>query len=235
MVDEFPESLMTYKQSYVKLGFDKKVDEGKRMESIEGMLEKLKEKMFDRTAISSSQSSGSSKGSTILVNEQTTKQVAAKLEDMKNEINSRVAAMTSDSRMFNLGRILVWLMAPVAAEHLKYGQTIVADPRRYIIIKLNVTDCVLFMFTYSFSMYRAKQLLQELSKEPGTNSEKDSIRINAPKDENDQEAFIQWAYFEATVLIRQYGDLLEEISAFLRTGSTSVGECTLLAENKLSG
>ena len=29
-----------------------------------------------------------------------------------------------------LSRVLVWLMAPVAAEYLKYGRTVVSDPRR---------------------------------------------------------------------------------------------------------
>ena len=34
--------------------------------------------------------------------------------------------------MLGLGRVLIWLMAPVAAEYLKYGKTVVSDPRRSV-------------------------------------------------------------------------------------------------------
>ena len=34
--------------------------------------------------------------------------------------------------ILGLSRVLVWLMAPVAAEYLKYGKTLVSDPRRSI-------------------------------------------------------------------------------------------------------
>lgn len=29
----------------------------------------------------------------------------------------------------DLGRMLIWLMAPVAAESMKYGSTVMSDPR----------------------------------------------------------------------------------------------------------
>jgi hypothetical protein len=44
-----------------------------------------------------------------------------------------------------LSRVLVWLMAPVAAEYLKYGRTVVSDPRRAlkllsVLEQIQITD-----------------------------------------------------------------------------------------------
>ena len=45
-------------------------------------------------------------------------------------INAPSASQKDD--MLGLGRVLIWLMAPVAAEYLKYGKTVVSDPRRSV-------------------------------------------------------------------------------------------------------
>jgi hypothetical protein len=55
-----------------------------------------------------------------------------------------------------------------------------------------------------------------------------------PKDRDDQSALLQWAYFEATALVRQYADLLEVLRAYLCTGTSSVGECAQLIESELT-
>ena len=50
----------------------------------------------------------------------------------------------------------------------------------------------------------------------------------------DRDALIRWAYYEATVFIQQYGDLLEDVKRYMRAGTT-VGECAMLIETELSG
>jgi energy-converting hydrogenase Eha subunit F len=47
------------------------------------------------------------------------------------------------------------------------------------------------------------------------------------------QALLQWAYYEATSLVRQYGDLLEEVNSYLATGTSTVGECVVLVEEEL--
>lgn len=96
------------------------------------------------------------------------------------------------------------------------GQSVISDPRR------------------------GKQLLTALEKPMiATFTSKDSSKSQLlasllPKEEADRIALLEWAYFEATTLVRQYGDLLEELEAYLRTGTSTVGECTILLESELT-
>ena len=112
-----------------------------------------------------------------------------------------------------VGRILVWLLAPVAAEQLRYGKNIVADPRT------------------------ATRLLQVLESEQGLQG-RGRLDImgdlTIPEEGPDRDALLTWAYYEATTLCKQYGDLLEDVRDFLQTGTSSVGECSLLIEQELS-
>lgn len=55
-----------------------------------------------------------------------------------------------------------------------------------------------------------------------------------PKSAEDRKALIDWAYYEAVTLVKQYGDLLENIREYLVTGTASVGECAILIEQKLA-
>lgn len=55
-----------------------------------------------------------------------------------------------------------------------------------------------------------------------------------PLNIKDRSAFIDWAYYEATTLVRQYGNLLESVRAYMKTGTASVGECVLMIEQELS-
>ena len=128
-----------------------------------------------------------------------------------------------EDQVFNIGRVLIWLLTPVAAEQLRYGQTVISDPRR------------------------APQFLQTIltktssSSKPATTSTSDPSSITTvppsslpiPRIE-DQSVYMQWAYFEATQLVRQYGDLIEKVGSYLRTGTTTVGECALLIEDELT-
>lgn len=59
-------------------------------------------------------------------------------------------------------------------------------------------------------------------------------KLPLPETTQDRDALLRWAYFEANAIIRQYGDLLEELRAYLETGTSSVGECVLLVEDTLT-
>lgn len=59
-------------------------------------------------------------------------------------------------------------------------------------------------------------------------------KLPLPETSQDRDALLRWAYFEANAIIRQYGDLLEELRAYLETGTSSVGECVLLVEDTLT-
>ena len=52
--------------------------------------------------------------------------------------------------------------------------------------------------------------------------------------EEEEIALLEWAYFEATTLLRQYGDLLEEVRLYMDVGTSTVGECVAMLEEQLS-
>ena len=58
--------------------------------------------------------------------------------------------------------------------------------------------------------------------------------ISLPIKAEDKEALLQWAYFEAQSLVRQYADLLEDVQDYLGSGTSSVGECTALLEQEMT-
>ena len=106
-----------------------------------------------------------------------------------------------------LGRVLVWMLAPVAAEQLRYGQAVVSDPRN------------------------ARRLLLVLDRQQG---EAGGFKVAVPAEGTDRETLLRWAYYEAVALCKQYGELLEDVRDFLHTGTSSVGECCLLIEQVLT-
>ena len=56
---------------------------------------------------------------------------------------------------------------------------------------------------------------------------------DVPASEDDRQALLEWAYFEATTLLRQYGDLLEEVQLYMDTGASTVGECAEMIDEQL--
>lgn len=119
--------------------------------------------------------------------------------------------------LLGLSRLLVWLAAPVAAETLKYGRSVVSDPRR------------------GARMLAILENLQEAARkdkaEMGGADNLEGIAIPASRE--DKDALMLWAYNEAVTLIRQYGELLENVTDYICTGTASVGECALLIESEL--
>lgn len=123
----------------------------------------------------------------------------------------------------NLGRILIWLYTPVAAEALKYGgKTIVSDPRAGSRLLSVLSD-----------------IQEEQKKKAGDNSTttasatEKTVYYPVPSNTEDRKALLEWAYYEAETIIKLYGDLLEDISTALLRRKLTVGECALLIEKEL--
>ena len=71
------------------------------------------------------------------------------------------------------------------------------------------------------------------AKAKGENEGEGLETISLPASAEDREALVQWAYNEASLLIRQYGDLIESVSDYIQSGTASIGECAMLIEQEL--
>ena len=131
--------------------------------------------------------------------------------------------------ILGLSRVLVWLMAPVAAEYLKYGKTLVSDPRRSIRL-LSILEKV--QGSENNGVNNSENTKNTKNKEGNVLTLQD-VFYKIPINEEDKKVLLHWAFFEATTIIRQYGDLLEEVNSYLATGTSTVGECVLLVEDEL--
>jgi hypothetical protein len=158
---------------------------------------------------------------------------AAAAGESKEEANSRLLKAlldvdgSSKADLAGLSRLLVWLVAPVAAETIKYGSTVSSDPRR---------GRRMLSALESLQVAIRKQAAQGAAAE--YEGEKDEAGadldgIAVPASKEDKEALVQWAYSEALGIIRRYGDLLEQVCDYIQSGTASVGECALLIEREL--
>jgi hypothetical protein len=73
--------------------------------------------------------------------------------------------------------------------------------------------------------YRPRELLKILR----SDENKSELAITAEQ----ETALLQWAYFEACSFVNQYADLIDNLRSYLRTGTSTVGECALLIEQDL--
>ena len=124
-------------------------------------------------------------------------------------------------------------MAPFAAEHMKYGKSVVSDPRRSMQL-LEVLGAV------QMSEKRDLKTANILTNSKNDNSENidqqgdnSMLMYSVPIDIDDRKALLLWAYSEAVSLLRQYGDLLQGVNSYLSTGTSTVGECVMLVEDEL--
>ena len=101
-------------------------------------------------------------------------------------------------------KILVWLMAPVAMESLKYPQLIQSDPR----------EAAGFMARLEKSDLIDPSLLWWMGEGP-----------------QEKEDMLKWAYTEAELLIRRNEGLVVEIAQRLTGGAATVGDCVAAVEN----
>lgn len=100
-------------------------------------------------------------------------------------------------------RLLVWLMAPVAAESAKYPACIMSDPKE------------------------AEGLLDRLESlaDPAVTSE--LWWLDNPEERAD---LLKWAYTEADLLVRQNRKMVGSIAERLEGGAATVGDCVALLE-----
>jgi hypothetical protein len=101
-------------------------------------------------------------------------------------------------------KMLVWLMAPVAMESLKYPQLIQSDPRE------------------------AQGFLTRLEKSDLIDKEDLWWLMDEPQERLDM---LKWAYTEADLLIRRNQATVTEIAQRLTGGAATVGDCVGAVEN----
>ena len=127
------------------------------------------------------------------------------------------------------------LVSPTSCVSTRYGKTVVSDPRRASrllkVLKALQTADNKAAGSAENSGGQAGQ--DGGSSGRGRGNDETAGGAAVPTAAADQDAWLQWGYYEATALVRQYGDLLEEVKGFLGTGTTTVGECALLIEEQL--
>jgi hypothetical protein len=103
-------------------------------------------------------------------------------------------------------RLLIWLMAPVAAESAKYPVCIVSDP----------TEAEGFLDRLESVAMNSPQVAEQL--------------WWTYEDPQEREDLLQWAYTEADLLLRDNRKLVEEMAERLEGGAATVGDCVALLE-----
>jgi hypothetical protein len=101
-------------------------------------------------------------------------------------------------------KILVWLMAPVAIESVKYPQLVQSDPRE------------------------ANGFLTRLERSDLINK---SDLWWLEEGQQEREDLLKWAYTEADLLLRRNGASVKEITERLASGAATVGDCVAAIEN----
>jgi len=102
-------------------------------------------------------------------------------------------------------RLLVWLMAPVAAESAQFPVCIVSDPRD------------------------AEGFLERLES-VAENSPPVAAELWWSKDERERSDLLKWAYTEADLLIRTNRKIVDRLAERLEGGAATVGDCVALLE-----
>eukprot|EP01039_Chlorochromonas_danica_P002026 gene2025-2209_t len=192
MLQGLPDNLDVYKQVPYRRQQNQRKASGGSGWGLDQMLSQFKSKVPAASPPSTNTSLSQSSSSSPLTEES--------IPSTRTEVQ-----VTAAESILNNGRVLIWLLTPVAAESQRYGQTILSDPRR------------------------SKELLKMVA-----SIDRNRTSSVLPTRSEDQQALLQWAYFEASTLVKQYSDLLGGVSSYLRTGTSTVGECALLIENELS-
>jgi hypothetical protein len=125
-----------------------------------------------------------------------------------SEENSSNKNPTMDSLMSDSGilRLLIWLMAPVAMESIKYPVCIMSDPRQ------------------------ASGLLERLESVAAKDGQiaQELWWMDNQQERND---LLKWAYTEADLLLRNNMKTVEKVSQRLEGGAATVGDCVAVLEN----
>jgi hypothetical protein len=184
-------------------------------------------------------------------------QLLSKLDDMRyaeasrklaklakgSERAQQSAAATDEEDLLALGRVLIWLMAPVAAETLRYQNTVASDPKRG-----GKLLAVLGIVRADFEKETAAGRGGERDIASGATEETAANMIQAAEKRKaigcarfvppasataDKESLLRWAYYEARLLVRQYGEVLETLRDYLATDASSVAECAYIIEDEI--
>jgi hypothetical protein len=126
----------------------------------------------------------------------------------KDESTSKYKFSALDPLLSDAGvlKILIWLLAPVAMEKMKHAQLIASDPREA-----------------SGFLKRLKEKAPAL----GYESQLDTLQINNDTETND---LLQWAYSEASTLIRGNQRVCDDLAQRLAGGASTVGDCIAVLE-----
>ena len=101
-------------------------------------------------------------------------------------------------------KILIWLLAPVAAENLKYPQLIVSDPREtFGLLKRLEKSCL----ERDIDIYNILSYL-----------------------DTDKDFILCWAYKEAESLLLRNKNMVEALEMRLAGGAATVGDCVAVLE-----
>jgi hypothetical protein len=117
--------------------------------------------------------------------------------------NNNIDSLLSDSGIL---RLLIWLMAPVAMESIKYPVCIMSDPRQ----------ASGFLERLESVAAKDAQIAQEL------------WWMDNDAERND---LLKWSYTEADVLLRNNMKTVEKVSQRLEGGAATVGDCVAVLEN----
>jgi hypothetical protein len=105
-------------------------------------------------------------------------------------------------------RILVWLLAPVAMEHMTHPQLIMSDPRE------------------------AEGFLRRVEEYYGPNDDRLFWRTGGMSNESStmKANLLKWAYTEADALLRNNKSCVLELSDRLTSGAATIGDCIAVLE-----
>ena len=120
--------------------------------------------------------------------------------------NEENAKSTLDPLLSSDGilKILIWLLAPVAAENLKYPQLIASDPREtFGLLKRLEKSCL----ERDIDIYSILNYL-----------------------ETDKDFILRWAYKEAESLLLRNKRMCEALEMRLAGGAATVGDCVAVLE-----
>lgn len=108
-----------------------------------------------------------------------------KIPEMSDMLSTDSNARNEES-VLGLGRVLVWLLSPVAAEAMRYGESIISEPRQ---------------------ASRLLSVLESLQTSPGSSSGAAAAEAlyRLPKNAEEQAALLEWAYYEGTQIVKIHG------------------------------
>ncbi|KAL7576728.1 hypothetical protein ACA910_005647 [Epithemia clementina (nom. ined.)] len=133
-----------------------------------------------------------------------------------NALEASVLAVDNRDELLSdtgLLRLLLWLLAPVAAESAQYPVLISSDPREAVGFLNRLEE-------YALNDPQVAQALWWI------NEYGDRMELN----EQERADLLQWAFTEADVLLRSNRKVVQELAQRLEGGAATIGDCIALLE-----